>query len=125
MKLAYYNHIWLKTEDLIRLWSVDTDGLYIVCGPILSDAPFSAMGENNVSVPKRYYKAVYDPKNRKAIAFIFKNGTSSGKLSSYCVSIDEVEKQTGIDLFPTLDDELEKEIEAITDLGAWNFDVLE
>jgi endonuclease G len=125
MKLAYYNHIWLKTEELIRLWTDDTDGLYVVCGPILSDAPFPTIGDDNVSVPKRYYKAVYDPKNQKAIGFIFKNGMSSGKLNSYAVSIDEIEKESGIDLFPSLADELEKKIEATLDLSKWNFEPVE
>jgi endonuclease G len=125
MKLAYYNHIWLKTEQIIRLWTTGTDGLYIVCGPILTDAPFPTMGSNNVSVPKRYYKAVYDPKNQKAIGFIFKNGTSSGKIKSYTVSIDAIEKETGIDLFPSLEGEAEKNIEGNLNTDDWDFEVLD
>lgn len=125
MKLAYYNNIWLKTEQMIRLWTLETEGLYIVCGPILTDSPFPTIGSNNVSVPKRYYKAVYDPINQKAIGFIFKNGTSSGSLKSYTVSIDEIEKVTGIDIFPTLDDEIEKKIEAEMSTDDWDFEVLD
>jgi endonuclease G len=125
MKLAYYNHIWIKTEQMIRLWTSGTEGLYVVCGPILTDAPFPTIGSKNVSVPKRYYKAVYDPANKKAIGFIFKNGTSSGKIKSFSVSVDEIEKETGIDLFQSLDDELEKAIESNLNTDDWNFEVLE
>ncbi len=125
MKLAFHNHIWIKAEDLIRLWSSESDGLYIVCGPILLESPFPTIGDNNVSVPKHYYKAVYDPKNQKAIGFIFKNGISSGKLNSFAVSIDEIEEQTGIDLYPSLNDEIEEVIEAELDLGDWNFELIE
>ena len=125
MKLAFHNHIWIKTEDLIRLWTSGISGLYIVTGAILADSPFPAIGDNNVSVPKRYYKAVYDPDNKKAIGFIFKNGTSSGKLNSYVVSIDEIEKETGIDLFPSLDDELENSVESGVNLEDWNFELIE
>lgn len=125
MKLAYYNHIWLKTEELIRLWTADTDGLYVVCGPILIEAPFPTIGDNNVSVPNHFYKAVFDAKNQKAIGFIFKNGMSSGKLQSFAVSIDEIERQTGIDLFPTLNDETEVILEAELDLSKWNFELIE
>ncbi len=125
MKLAYYNHIWIKTEELIRLWSTETDGLYIVCGPILLESPFPTIGDNNVSIPKHFYKAVYDSKNQRAIGFIFKNGMSSGKLKSFAVSIDEIEQQTGIDLFPSLDDEIEKAVEAELDFGKWNFELIE
>ena len=125
MKLAYYNQIWLKTEQMIRLWTTGTKGLYIVCGPILTDSPFPTIGANNVSVPKRYYKVVYDPANKKAIGFVFKNGTSSGKLKSYSVSVDEIEKITGIDLFPSLDDEIENKIESELNTDDWNFDILD
>ena len=125
MKLAFYNHIWLKTEELIRLWSAETDGLYVICGPILLEAPFPTIGDNNVSVPNHFYKAVYDAKNQRAIGFIFKNGMSSGKLNSFAVSIDEIERQTGIDLFPSLDDEIEKAVEGELDLEKWNFELVE
>ncbi|MBA7542545.1 hypothetical protein ES705_34868 [subsurface metagenome] len=125
MKLAYYNHIWLKTEELIRLWTAENEGLYIVCGPILTDSPFPTMGNNNVSIPKRYYKVIYDPFNQKAIGFIFKNGMSSGKLTSYTVTVDEIEKETGIDLFPTLDDTLEKKIEGTKNTEDWDFELIE
>ena len=87
--------------------------------------PFPAIGDNNVSVPKRYYKAVYNPDSQEAIGFIFKNGMSSGKLNSYAVSIDEIEKESGIDLFPGLDDEIETRVEAELKLEAWNFELLE
>jgi endonuclease G len=96
-----------------------------VCGAILPDAPFPTIGNNNVSVPNRYYKAVYDPKNKKAIGFIFKNGMSSGKLNSYAISIDEIESEADVDLFPSLDDELENIIEADSDFTDWNFELLE
>lgn len=126
MKLAFHNHIWLLTEELIRLWSASsTEGLYVVCGPILSDAPFPAMGDNNVSVPTRYYKVVYDPENKKAIGFIFRNGTSSGKLKAYAVSIDKVEQETGIDLFPSLDDDLEMQVESDFQAEDWDFELIE
>jgi endonuclease G len=125
MKLAFYNHLWIKTEDIIRLWSADTDGLYVVCGPVLSDAPFTTIGSNKVSVPKRLYKVVYDAKNKKAIGFLFKNGKSSGTLKSYAMSVDDIEAEAGIDLFPSLDDELEDEIEAGYDPADWDFEALD
>jgi endonuclease G len=125
MKLAYYKHIWLKIEELVRLWSKDPEGLFVVCGAILSDAPFPTIGDNKVSVPTRYYKAVYDPENHRAIGFIFRNGMSSGKLSSYAVSIDEIEKETGLDLFPSLEDDLEERVESEVNFSSWDFELIE
>ncbi|MBN1950215.1 MAG: DNA/RNA non-specific endonuclease [Bacteroidales bacterium] len=125
MKLAFYNHVWLKAEEMIRLWSADSDGLHVVCGPILADAPFTTIGENLVSIPKRYYKVVYDAKNQKAIGFIFISSKSSGTMQSFAVSVDEVESEVGIDLFPSVEDELEKRIEAGYDPAEWDFEVLD
>lgn len=125
MKLAFYNYIWLKTEQLIRLWAANTDGYYVICGPILAEAPFPTIGESNLSVPKRYYKVIYDAKNQQGIGFIFRNGTSSGTLKSYSMSIDQVEKETGIDFFPTLADDIETKIEGPVDYAFWNFELEE
>jgi len=124
MKLAFYNYIWLKSEDLIRLWNANSDGLYVACGPILTDIPFVTIGEDKVTVPKRFYKAVYDPKRQKAIGFIFVNGNASGTLKGYAVSIDAIEKETGIDLFQSLEDSVELKIESDFNVNDWNFDVL-
>jgi endonuclease G len=38
---------------------------------------------------------------------------------SYAVSIDSIEKLTGIDFFPSLPDELENQLEKMTDVQAW------
>jgi endonuclease G len=121
MKLAFYTHIWLKTEDLIRLWSEGKPSLEIICGPVLSDAPFPTIGENKVSVPDRFYKIVYDKQNQKAVAFLFKNGSSSGTLKSKTTTVDEIEKITGIDFFSALDDETEAALEATVDYNFWDF----
>jgi endonuclease G, mitochondrial len=124
MKLTFYNYIWIKSEELIRMWNANSDGLYIVCGPILTDVPFITIGENKVTVPKRFYKAVYDPKRQKAMGFIFVNGNASGSLKGYAVSIDAIEKETGIDLFQSLEDSTELKIESDFNIKDWNFDLV-
>ncbi len=123
MKLAFYNNIWLKSEALIRLWVANTEEFSVICGPILAESPFPTIGENNVSVPKRYYKVLYDPQNQQGIGFIFVNGSSSGKLKSYSMSIDEIEKETEIDFFPTLADDIETKIEGPVDYTFWDFEL--
>lgn len=123
MKLAFYTHMWLKTEDLIRMWLGDKQVFHIVAGPIAKDAPFTTLGENKVAVPKNYYKVVYDPQNQQSIAFKFKNGVSSGSLKSYTLSVDKLEEETGIDFFPELEDELENKIESTVNYAFWNFEL--
>ncbi len=125
MKQAFYIHVWLKFEDMIRLWSSETSKLHVITGPILSDSPFPTLGKSKVSVPSRFYKIVYDPDNQKAIAFIFKNGTVTRSFKSNAVSIDELEEITGIDFFASLEDGLEKKLESGLNKEAWDFEVLE
>lgn len=124
MKLAFHRHIWLKCEDLVRMWVANTDGLYVITGPVIeADAPFPTMGENKISVPNRYYKIVYDEINKKAVGFLFKNGSSSGTMKFYSRSVDEIEKLTGIDFFPELDEVTSKKIESEVDYSYWNFEL--
>jgi endonuclease G len=124
MKLAFHRHIWLGCENLVRMWVANTEGLYVITGPIIeADAPFPTMGDNKISVPNRYYKIVYDEKSQKAIGFLFKNGTSSGTLKSYSRSIDEIEKLTGIDFLPELDEATSKEVEGKVDYDHWDFEL--
>ena len=126
MKMAFRKHIWLKSADLIRLWVKNGEGLYIMTGPVIkADAPFPTMGANKISIPNRYYKVVYDAKNKKAVGFVFKNGTSSGSMKSFSKSIDEIEELTGIDFMPELDEETAKEVESKIDFEFWNFELEE
>ncbi|MCG8697237.1 MAG: DNA/RNA non-specific endonuclease [Bacteroidales bacterium] len=122
MKSGFYSHIWFKAEELFRFWAGENE-LQITAGPILTEAPYPTLGGNKVIVPKRLYKVVYDPANQKAIGFIFKNGIASGTIKKYAVTIDEIEKETGVDFLHELDDELEEKLEASIDLEQWNWEM--
>ncbi|WP_051296197.1 DNA/RNA non-specific endonuclease [Eisenibacter elegans] len=103
--------IWRILEEQIRTW-VRRDGEYfIVTGPILKGGRFQKIGKNNVSVPKEYYKVILDPKTPKAIAFIMRNEGSDKDLQTFVVTIEEVERRTGIDFFPMLPNDLAQELE--------------
>lgn len=124
MKPAFHKHIWLKTEGLIRTWAKETDSLYVVCAPVYKEENrFATMGKNKVSVPKRFYKIVYDAKNNQAVAFLFKNGMSSGTLKSYSVPVSTIEQIVEIDFFPHLNPDLSEKLKKNVDYDFWNFDV--
>ena len=55
----------------------------------------------------------------RVIAFIYPNGHSGGRLQQYAVSVDEVERRTGLDFFPTLPPKEEQRLESPVNLGAW------
>ena len=56
---------------------------------------------------------------RRVIAFIYPNGHSGGRLQQYAVSVDEVERRTGLDFFPTLPPEEQQRLESPVNLDAW------
>ena len=78
------------------------------------------IGKNKVVVPEAFFKVVLrtgdDP---QAIGFIYKNTSGNRPKDSYVNTVDEVERITGIDFFPSLPDDVEKKVEAECDLGLW------
>ena len=51
--------------------------------------------------------------------FIYKNKSGNRPLDAYVNSVDEVERITGIDFFPSLPDSVEEAVEAVYDLEEW------
>lgn len=51
---AFNRGIWKKLEDLVRVWAVENNSIYIVTGPILQDS-LRTLGMNEVSIPKYFY----------------------------------------------------------------------
>jgi endonuclease G, mitochondrial len=113
--------IWKKLEALVRDWAVDNEEVYVVTGPVLTDGPYETLGGNNVAIPKRYYKVVLDYKEPelKAIGFILPNEASSQALSVFAVSVDRVERVTGIDFFHLLPDDSEEVLESRAAYSLW------
>ena len=114
--------IWKKLEGTVRNWAVDNEKVYIVTGAVLT-ASYPTIGINKVSIPEFYYKVVldYEQPEIKGIGFILPNQKSNKSLQSYAVSIDEVERFTGIDFFHTLPDDIEEQIESDAAVNKWSF----
>jgi endonuclease G len=55
------------------------------------------------------------------IAFLVPNAKSNKPLYEFVVSVDSIEKMTGIDFFPKLDDKTENRLEKNSDYKAWSF----
>ncbi|PCI94416.1 MAG: endonuclease [Flavobacteriales bacterium] len=122
-QLAKFNREkWADLEGLLRGYIYDhpTIQLYVVTGPLLNDSlPVIERGVNKVSIPKFYFKVVLDLTNKKAIAFIMPNEDMKYPVSSYAVTINEVEEVTGINFFYQLEDALEEELEAQKEVTVW------
>jgi endonuclease G len=115
--------IWKKLEEKIRDWAPASHPLFIATGPVLTDVMDQTIGRyNQISVPKRFFKVVLDTAQpAKAIGFVFQNQGSEIPLTSFALPIDAVERITGRDFFPHLDDEQEGQLEKTIDLRRWDF----
>lgn len=111
---------WAKLEEKVREWTVRDSALLVFTGPVVSDGG-TTLASGRVTVPSAYYKVIMAPcvRPRRAIAFIYPNGHSGGRLRQYAVSVDEVERRTGLDFFPFLSDEDQQRLEVPVHLDVW------
>ena len=111
---------WNEMEQQCRRWAERYGKIYIVSGPVLYKKKHKTIGRNKVVVPEAFFKVVLrlgdDP---KAIGFIYKNEDGNRPKGDYVNSVDQVERITGIDFFPTLPDQLEQRVEATAEWGDW------
>jgi len=72
-------------------------------------------------IPNRFYKVVlaHHASPMRAIAFVYPNATSNGSLRQYAVSVDSVERLTGIDFFAHLPDDQEEPLERSCNLASF------
>ncbi|MBL0358807.1 MAG: DNA/RNA non-specific endonuclease [Chitinophagaceae bacterium] len=122
-QLADFNRgSWGDLEDAIRgyLFRNPKTQLYVVAGPLLEDGlPRIERGKNKVSIPKMYWKAVLDLTNHKAIGFMMPNENITRPLNTFAVSINDIEKATGLDLYNKLPVALQEECESQYNAAEW------
>lgn len=113
--------IWSDLEQRVRFWAKKEKQLHIITGAVLKNGLPRIGKKNKISVPEQFYKIILDLQEPeiKAIAFLMENEGSQQPLQSFVVSIDEIERITGIDFFHALPDELENRLEASIDIGKW------
>lgn len=100
---GFNNGIWNELEENTRNWAWKNKEVIVVSGPVLKDIN-EFIGKNKVGVPKMFYKIILDinEPERKIIAFLIPNELSEKPLSDYEVTVDSIEKITGIDFFANL-----------------------
>jgi len=114
--------IWKRLEDKSRYWATKYNGIYVVTGGILQKG-LPTIGSEKVAIPNLFYKILfcnYKGKN-KMVAFLMPGVKSKEPLYKFVVSVDAIEKMTGIDFFPQLNDSVENELERKSDYKAWAF----
>jgi len=120
----YFNSgIWNNMEKQVRYWTKRYGKLYIVTGGILQPG-LERIGREQVAVPDYFYKIVLDykkPGKARMIGFLIPHKDITDDLRKFVVSIDSIEKITGIDFFPALPDSIENRLEAQTHPEQWRF----
>lgn len=113
---------WKRLEEKCRQWAEIDSAIIIVCGPILTDPIEEFIGDSRVAVPQRFFKVILSPfvDQPRGIGFIMNNGKVQGGLQASAVSIDEVERITGLDFFSSLPDEIENDVESQCRFHYWS-----
>ncbi len=114
--------IWKKLEELVRTWAIVNDTIYVVTGPVLTTG-LKTIGPDKISVPDYFYKVIldYTQPDVKGIGFIISNASSGLPLQNFAVTIDSVEKFTGIDFFPLMTDDQENLTEKTLCVKCWTW----
>ena len=119
-KPAFNRGIWKDLEALVRNFAITERRIVVVTGPILPKEKTVTIGANRVTVPTHYYKVIFDlTPPQKMIAFILPNEGSDKLLREFAVSVDAVEKATGLDFFSKLPKEKQKQLESSFSIRAW------
>jgi endonuclease G, mitochondrial len=103
-------HIWADLEALMRRWACDRRDLYVITGPIYDAEEPDTLVPSEVAVPTAFFKIAFEPRQKRAIAFILPNEPVPKKkrkpeevLVDYLKRVHEVEERTGIRFFQKLD----------------------
>lgn len=93
---------WEAIESTVRKLTQEKGELYVVSGPIFKGSNLQRIG-GAVMVPTQLFKAIFDPKKRQAGAYLLDNAEG---VTLQRISIAELEKLTGISIFPSVGQEL-------------------
>jgi len=126
--------IWLDLEVKTAEWADKYGSVWIVDGPIFEPQPNSPRewlgeaekGEKMVAIPDALFKVIIretaNPDKPEVLAFIYPQTVKRGggyDHAQYLTSVDIIEQKTGLDLFTTLSDDSEKEIEKKIYSSVW------
>ena len=107
--------VWNDIEIKCRDWARQEGDVYIVSGPLFypNKRNRELLGSSRIPVPDAFFKVVLSNKHQgKGIGFLCENRRGSYNLNDYKMTIDEIERITGIDFFPALPDEMEERVES-------------
>ena len=114
--------VWNRLEQKVRWWCKKYNDLYIITGGVLAD-DLDEIGYENVAVPKAFYKVVFrvEKEEVKVAAFLFPHKETQKPLKEFLVSIDDLEKETGINFFYNKSEKFQQKIASKVVSSNWKF----
>jgi endonuclease G len=100
-------NLWEGIESAVRNSVRRGTGLYVITGPLFEGNALEQLN-GRVLVPTSVFKAIYDPDNGTAGAYVAPNAKQSRTMEIETVSIAELEKRLGIILFPLMPDQMKQ-----------------
>ena len=112
--------VWKELEEQVRDLASQKGRIFVVCGPIVTDDSHR-LGVNEVVVPQAFFKVLLQEENGEiyTIGFVYENKSGRQPMSTYAMTVDEVELITNIDFFPSLPDKIENKAELVVDFSKW------
>lgn len=111
--------VWNDLEKQVRREAKYYGKLWVVSGPIVGSNRHGRIGSNRVMVPDSFFKALL-AKNRDgkyvSVGFVFPNEAGDNGMASYAMTVNELEKLIGMDLFYNLDHAVQEQVEDSIDL---------
>jgi len=125
--IGFNRHIWAELEAAVRGWVEQRGQLTIIIGPVFAvqenQVKYGVIGDNHVAVPSHFYKIIADtsnPEKVEALAFMLPNETLPGRhYSEFLISIDEIEKATGLDFLSALSSDVQESVESQKAAQVW------
>lgn len=119
-KPAFNRGVWKELEALVRQFAIQEQKIVVVTGPILPTEKTLTIGANRVTVPAYYYKVIFDlTPPRKMIGFILPNAGNDKPLATFAVTVDAVEKATGLNFFSEVPKEEQDKLERSISVSEW------
>lgn len=117
---AFNRGIWSRLEEQVRNWAETYDTIYVTSAGVLNNTCTGSIG-HNVAIPAYFYKALFrnTAEGGTCIAFLLPNQGSQSTLADYIITVDSLEKFTGIDFHTALPDSIEQQIETKFNAEMW------
>ncbi|HDZ05041.1 hypothetical protein LCGC14_0081030 [marine sediment metagenome] len=114
--------VWNDLEQQTRRWAKKYGVLYIFTGGVL-ESGLKEIGQEDVDVPDVFYKIIAHKNEDKvySISFMIPNKPQFTSLRDFVVSIDDIEKETGIDFFSELPEKQQNAFEGSINTTGWKF----